>query len=250
MGDKDLFLNILRGRNLYRLHNRKEIIEEYKLVLEGLELYFKTTSRKYVDRQKAKLLSEDDKTKLLVVYFFEVDSFNLIVNILDLILIGCCSDAYALMRILLENQSILEYALNFNKLLEISDNYIFTRGHEYNKTKKIIKYLDKKDGHGRYDLWKTLSNYGSHSLYDRMQQCFSNINNKPQEILAGWYLSRQELIEGILNLLELVRDFINNEKLFYKKYSILLKNKELLKSFDIYLNKVNASIRNIQKELS
>ncbi len=213
----------------------------------GLELITRITERN-IDKEKFEKLSEEERNVWWSTFtHLRIDSFNSFINSFCLMLAGCRNDAIALMRNILEAESILEYGLRFNKMKEIRKRYVFGIAKEPSR-KKILEELDT-DGEKRIEAWRSYSEFGSHVLFNKMQRNFSwEIGGKIKEIQGGGLLSRRELIFDTLNLMQLLEYAIKNVKIFFEKYKDFLKDQNFLKDLDNWLVENNRIIKECKKE--
>ena len=241
---EDIFQKILINRNFYIQENQKQIKGEYKIIIDGLELLTQIN----INKEKFKILSEKEQNVWWSTFaHFQIDSFNSFINSFNLILIGCRNDGIALMRNILESESILEYGLRFDKMKEIRKKFVFGIEKKPHR-EKILHKLDK-DGDKRYEAWKSFSEFGSHVLFNRMQQNFIwDIGGKIKQIQGGGFLSRRELIQEILILMQLLAYIIKNNKLFFKRYKDFLKNENFLKDLDYWLTENDKIIKKCKEE--
>lgn len=244
---ENVFQKILINRNSYIQHNQNQIKNEYGIIVMGLELITRTTERN-IDKEKFKELSEEEQNVWWSTFtHFRIDSFNSFINSFYLMLAGCRSDAIALIRNILEAESILEYGLQFNKMKEIRKRYVFGIAKEPSRN-TILKELDK-DGEKRIEAWRSYSEFGSHVLFNKMQQNFSwEIGGKIEQIQGGGFLSRRELICNILILMQLLEYAIKNDKIFFEKYKDFLKDQKFLKDLDNWVVENNRIIKKCKKE--
>ncbi len=244
---KDIFKAILTNRSSYICHNQDQIKDEYRTIARGLDLITRITEGN-INKEKIEALSEEEQNIWWSTFVhFKIDSFNSIINSLNLILVGCRNDAIALMRNILEAESILEYGLRFNKMREIRKVYVFEIEKEPRR-KEILQELDK-DGEKRYDAWKSFSIFGSHVLFSKMQKNFIwDIGGEIKQIQGGGLLSRRELIQETLILIQLLEYAIKNNKTFLKRYEDFLKDKNLLEDLDDWLLESGKVIENAKEE--
>lgn len=244
---EDIFEKVLTNRSVYIRHNRNQIENEYKVIVRGLDLITQIGEGN-INKGKFEELPEEERNTWWGTFaHFKIDSFNSIVNSLNLILVGCRGDAVALMRNILEAESILEYGLRFDKMNEIRKKYVFGIEKEP-KRKDILRELDK-NGEERYEAWKSFSEFGSHVLCDRMQGNFSwEMGGKIGQVQGGGRLSRKELIQETLILIRLLAFAIKNCKTFFEKYEDFLKNRSFLKHCNDWLSESSKIIENTKIE--
>jgi hypothetical protein len=244
---EDIFETTLTNRSAYIRHNRNQIENEYKVIVRGLDLITQITEGN-INKEKFKALPEEERNIWWGTFaHFKIDSFNSIINSLNLLLVGCRSDAIALMRNILEAECILEYGLRFNKMKEIRKRYVFGIGKKPER-KDILNELDK-NGEERYGVWNSFSESGSHVLSDRMQGNFCwDMGGKIEQIQGGHCLSRRELIQETLILIQLLEYAIKNCKTFFKQYEDFLRNKNFLKHSTDWLSESSKIIANAKLE--
>lgn len=246
------FQRILHFRKYCRKQNMLQIAKEYNMIAKGLELYFNTSI--YIDKEKVDSLPEREKNVWWSTFnHINLDSFNAIINSLDLILYGCRGDACALLRIIIEGQSFLEYGMRFDKMEEIRKCYVFgledkTLGV---KRSQIFQKLDQKDNQDRTRCWKSLSDAGSHALSGRMQQNFvwDMFDGRISEVIGATCLSRREMMQDIIILLQLTGYFIENQLNFYRKYYDFIKDKNFFNKITKWLDNNNKIIQECIKEI-
>ena len=231
---ENMISKIFANRYCYMDCNKKQIEEEYETIETGFNLVSSISESK-INKEKFISLSEKEKNNWWGTFaHFRIEVFNSFINALNLLLVGSRNDAIAIIRNILEAEAILEYGLRFNKMQEIRIRFVFGIKKKPG-TKKIFHILDK-DGEKRYEAWKSYSRFGSHVLPNRMQQNFAwEIEGNVHQLRGGGFLSRRELIQEIIILLQLLAYMAKNNKLFFGKYKGYLIDKDYLKKLDNYL---------------
>ncbi len=243
----DLFERVLTNRSSHMSHNRSQISGEYEVIVRGLGLLTQI-SEGHIHRERFDALPGEERDTWWGTFsHLRVDSFNSIVSTLYLILAGCRNDAAALMRNILEAESILEYGLRFDKMKEIRRRYVFGL-EKQPRTKDILRELDR-NGEARLEAWSSFSCFGSHVLADRMQMNYSwDLTGRVGQVTGGAHLSRRELILETLILVQLLGSAIGNCIAFFEKYEGFLKDKGFLESCNGWLLESGRIIENAKTE--
>lgn len=150
--------------NIFGLQEKviQRYIEEYKDRFSLIsECFFALSTIEFPKNIK----SMDEHAKRVVFNYFSADALSTLTNAIRLSLHGCESDSYALMRVVMENLTILQYIMKFNLYQEALGEIIlradkgknFSEKFSYQKAVNELEISDRRE-----KLRGQMSNIGSH----------------------------------------------------------------------------------------